>query len=128
MSGRSGWVLAMTFGIGSMTVGTLAEPAQRGATPPGGFDAHRPPLVFRVDWKESDITVSDLRWRHVDMTKVVEGADGKWVDAPDLSKVDEIGFTDLAVGADHGKGGASRVAWLEVYGKAAPRAGAASGK
>jgi hypothetical protein len=75
------------------------------------------------DWKETDIPLAGLRWRRLDMKRVVEAVDGKWVYAPDLSKVDEIGFTDLMVGAGHGKGGVSRVAWLEVYGKPVPRSG-----
>jgi hypothetical protein len=73
------------------------------------------------DWKETDIPLADLRWRRLDMNRVVEAADGKWVYAPDLSRVDEIGFTDLMVGAGHGKGGVSRVAWVEVYGKPVAR-------
>jgi hypothetical protein len=75
-----------------------------------------------TDWRETDMTIGDMRWRTLDMTKVVEGPDGKWVDNPDLSKVEEFGFTDLTIGADHGRGGSSRVAWIEVYGKAVPRA------
>jgi hypothetical protein len=43
------------------------------------------------------------------------------VDSPDLSKVDEIGFTDLMAGSGHGPGGSSRVDWIEVYGKPVKR-------
>ena len=39
----------------------------------------------------------------------------------DLSKVDEIGFTDLQPGADHGPGGWSDVAVIRVYANAVPR-------
>ena len=39
----------------------------------------------------------------------------------DLSKVDEIGFTDLQPGADHGAGGWSDVAVVRVYANAVPR-------
>jgi len=39
----------------------------------------------------------------------------------DLSKVDEIGFTDLQPGADHGPGGWSDVAVIRVYAAAVPR-------
>jgi hypothetical protein len=39
----------------------------------------------------------------------------------DLSKVEEIGFTDLMRGSGHGMGGGSRVDWIEVYGKPIPR-------
>jgi hypothetical protein len=47
---------------------------------------------------------------------------------PDLSKVDEVGFTDLMPGnvADngHGTSGASRVDWIEIYGNPVKRTGA----
>jgi hypothetical protein len=42
----------------------------------------------------------------------------------DLSKVDEIGFTDLMPGSGHGDGGYSDLGWIEVYGKPVPRSGA----
>jgi len=68
------------------------------------------------DWRESELPIADQRWRKLD-AKVMN--DGAWVEAPDLSKVDEIGWTDLAPGSGHGTGGAvgsSRVDWVEVYG------------
>ena len=40
-----------------------------------------------------------------------------WADAPDLSRVDEIGFVDLMPGSGHGAGGYVNVASFEVYGK-----------
>ncbi|HWK53588.1 MAG TPA: hypothetical protein VNR18_04390 [Hyphomicrobiales bacterium] len=46
---------------------------------------------------------------------------GNLVDDIDLSKVDEIGFTDLQPGADHGPGGWSDVAVVRVYANAVPR-------
>jgi hypothetical protein len=48
---------------------------------------------------------------------------------PDLSKVDEIGFTDLMPGSpdNHGHGAAStsRVDWIEIYAPKVPRSRAA---
>ena len=41
---------------------------------------------------------------------------GRWEENPDLSKVDEIGFTDMMQGSGHGSGGWSRIDWIEVYG------------
>jgi hypothetical protein len=76
---------------------------------------------FSTNWVESEIQLVDVRWRRLDIENVVEGRDGYWVDYPDLSRVEEIGFTDLMRGAGHGSGGGSRVDWIEVYGKAAPR-------
>lgn len=46
---------------------------------------------------------------------------GNLVDSIDLSRVDEIGFTDLQPGADHGPGGWSDVAVVRVYANAVPR-------
>ena len=74
-----------------------------------------------TNWVESEIQLVDVRWRNLDINNVVEAPDGYWVDYPDLSKVEEIGFTDLMRGAGHGSGGGSRVDWIEVYGKPVPR-------
>ena len=78
---------------------------------------------YTIDWQESEITLADLHWRTLDAAKVVEApsAGGKWADTPDLSRVDEIGFTDLAIGSGHGTGGSSRIAWIEVYGRPVAR-------
>jgi hypothetical protein len=68
-----------------------------------------------TDWRETEVTVQDIRWRRLD-TKVMN--DGPWVEKPDLTRVDEIGWTDLAAGSGHGSGGfvgSSRVDWIEVY-------------
>lgn len=81
-----------------------------------------------ADWHEADITFSDLRWRKLDMKKVTEAADGKWIEHPDLTKVDEIGFTDLSAGSGHGPGGWSDVGRIEVYGKPVKRDAATQSK
>jgi hypothetical protein len=81
---------------------------------------------YSTDWVETEIAVMDVRWRNLDIENVVEARDGKWVDNPDLSKVDEIGFTDLMRGSGHGAGGGTRVDWLEVDGKPVPHSAAAS--
>ena len=55
-------------------------------------------------------------------TALTSGAsNGNWVTKADLSKVDEIGFTDLMAGAGHGAGGSSRISWIEVYGNPVKR-------
>jgi hypothetical protein len=69
-----------------------------------------------VDWRETEFSIADVRWRRLDIKTVVEGA---WVDKPDLSKVDEIGWTDLMTGG--GTPASSRVDWIEVYGKPVTR-------
>lgn len=73
------------------------------------------------DWVESEFNLVDVRWRNLDIRNVVEGREAKWVENPDLSKVEEIGFTDLMRGAGHGSGGGSRIDWIQVTGKPVPR-------
>ena len=73
------------------------------------------------DWIETDVLFVDMHWHNLDIDKVVEARDGKWIEHPDLSRIDEIGFTDLMPGSGHGAGGSSRVDWMEVYGKPVPR-------
>ena len=69
-----------------------------------------------LDWHESEFAIADIRWRRMNIDTIVEGA---WVDKPDLSKVDEIGWTELAPGG--GTPSSSRVDWIEVYGKPVKR-------
>jgi hypothetical protein len=38
-----------------------------------------------------------------------------------LSRVDEVGFVDLAPGGGHGSSGWANISWIEVYAKAVPR-------
>jgi hypothetical protein len=71
------------------------------------------------DWLVSEISFADLRWLRLDIGRVVTV--GNFVDNPDLSKVDEIGFADLMPSSGHGPGGWSDVAQVEVFGKPVPR-------
>lgn len=64
------------------------------------------------DWREREFNVADIRWRRLNIESVVEGA---WVDKPDLSRVREIGFTDLMRGG--GSSACSRLDWIEVWGR-----------
>jgi len=72
-----------------------------------------------VDWHESEFSVSEVRWLRLDIDKVL--TKGNFVAKPDLSKVDEVGFTDLMPGSGHGPGGWSDVAFIEVYGRPVKR-------
>lgn len=74
------------------------------------------------DWVESEFLLGDVRWRTLDIKEVVEGREARWMENPDLSRVEEIGFTDLMRGAGHGSGGGSRLDWIQVTGKPVPRA------
>lgn len=66
---------------------------------------------FSSDWREREFIIQDLRWRRFDAQKILEGAE---VEHPDLTRVDEIGWTDLMPGG--GTPASSRVDWMEVYG------------
>jgi hypothetical protein len=73
---------------------------------------------------ESEFAFSSQRWKKLDIDRVVTvgrydaaGDASAWADAPDLSRVDEVGFVDLMPGSGHGAGGYINVASFEVYGK-----------
>jgi hypothetical protein len=72
-----------------------------------------------LDWHQDEFSLGDVRWRKLNIAKVV--TTGDWVKDPDLSKVDEVGFTDLLPGSGHGAGGWSDVGAIEVYGKPVKR-------
>jgi len=64
-----------------------------------------------------------MRWVKLDPGKVVTtgvygplGDAASWVENPDLSKVDEVGFADLMPGSGHGSGGWINVGRIEIYG------------
>lgn len=63
------------------------------------------------DWREFEIIISDISWRHFDIEKIIEL---KPAQRPDLSAVLEIGFTDLMPGG--GSDACSRLDWIEVWG------------
>ena len=64
------------------------------------------------DWRVREFIIANIRWRALDIEKVVEGA---WVDDADLSRVVEIGFTDLMSGG--ASAACSRLDWIEAYGE-----------
>ena len=61
------------------------------------------------DWRIREFNIPDIRWRRLDIKTVVEN---KWVERPNLSRVDEIGFTDLMAGG--ASDACSRLDWIEV--------------
>jgi hypothetical protein len=73
---------------------------------------------------ENEVVLSSLRWLKLQVPETVTR--GGWVEKPDLSKVDEIGWTQMMPGSGHGVGGFVAVSKFEVWGKPVPRAGAAS--
>jgi len=78
---------------------------------------------------ESEFSIASVRWLKLDIATVTTvHADrskapeiGRWVEKPDLSKVDEIGFADLMPGSGHGWGGFVNVGRIDVYGTAVKR-------
>jgi hypothetical protein len=60
-----------------------------------------------------------VRWLTLDIDRLV--TTGNWVEKPNLSRVDEVGFVDLMPGSGHGPGGYVNVGRIEVYGKPVAR-------
>ncbi len=73
------------------------------------------------DWRESEAVLQDLHWRRLDIRTLVEGASAE---RPDLSRVDEIGWSTLMTGGN--TPASSRVDWIAVYARATPRETSAS--
>jgi len=71
------------------------------------------------DFNQSDVSMADTRWMKIDTARMVTV--GVWVDRPDLSKVDEVGFADLMPGSGHGSGGYVNVARIDVFGRPVKR-------
>ena len=70
------------------------------------------------DWNISEITIRDVRWRKFDINRITEEG---WVANPDLTKVDEIGFSDMMIGGPGFASGTSRIDWMELYAKPVKR-------
>lgn len=68
------------------------------------------------DWRIHEINIMDVDWYSLNITGVIEV---KPVNNADLTRVDEIGFTDLMTGG--ASDACSRLDWIEVYGKPVPR-------
>ena len=69
-----------------------------------------------VDWREKEFQVAEVKWRRFNIDTVTEGIP---FEKPDLSRVEEIGFTDLMTGGQ--TPASSRIDWIEVYGKGQQR-------
>jgi len=70
------------------------------------------------DYIESEVAFGNLRWYKLDPDKAVTTVEVK---NPDLSRVDEIGWVDLAPSGGHGNAGWHNMSTIEVYAKAVPR-------
>ena len=72
-----------------------------------------------LDWRASEFSLAGVRWIKLDPERLV--TTGAFVEKPDLSRVDEVGFVDLMPASGHGQGGWSDVAQIEIYGKPVTR-------
>jgi hypothetical protein len=72
-----------------------------------------------LDWLVGELSIASVRWLKLDAERLV--TTGNFLDKPDLSKVDEVGFVDLMPASGHGPGGWSDVAQIEIYGTAVRR-------
>jgi hypothetical protein len=82
----------------------------------GGWLVSDPLESASADWRESETSMEDMRWRRLDIATLVEGA---VVAQPDLGRVDEIGWSTLMTGG--GTPASSRVDWIAVYARPVPR-------
>ena len=76
---------------------------------------------------ETEFTFEGVRWMELDPDRVVTINNGSapageiWVDNPDLSRVEEVGFADLMPASGHGSGGYIHLGSIEVFGTPVPR-------
>ncbi len=70
------------------------------------------------DWRVCEFNIKDINWWLLDMERIKEVRPVS-KDQLDLSKVDEVGFTDLMRGGE--SNACSRLDWIEVYGSAISR-------
>jgi hypothetical protein len=63
------------------------------------------------DWRICEYNIADIHWMTLNIDTVIEM---KPIDNPDLSNVEEIGWTDLMRGG--GSDASSRLDWIEVDG------------
>lgn len=80
----------------------------------------------------TEFPLATIRWVRLDPERAVtvnsrgNSNEEIWVQNPDLSKVEEVGFADLMPGSGHGPGGFIHVGTIEVFGRTSPRAATTS--
>ena len=70
------------------------------------------------DYLEVEVAFNGMRWHKFDPATATTSAEVK---NPDLTRVDEIGFVDLAPGGGHGVSGAFNLSTIELFARAVPR-------
>jgi hypothetical protein len=140
-TGTTSGPFALTFRDKTKTLDLTGLAKIRWATKTSGFHVVRPVVkltdgtMFVGDvasesvamMSVSEFPVATVKWVKLDAARVVTlgtpGPNNQIWAAPDLSKVDEVGFADLIPGSGHGTGGWVHVGAIEVYGKAVARTG-----
>jgi hypothetical protein len=74
-----------------------------------------------VDFQDLEFWIQDVRWMKLEADRLAPRG-FLLSPTPDLTRVDEIGFVDLMIGAGHGPGAYVDMGMFEVYGKPVPRA------
>lgn len=69
-------------------------------------------------FNEIEFSLASVRWLPFDIDRVVtkNQTNGQWIDHPDLTKVDEVGYADLMPASGHGFGGWASLGPIAVYG------------
>src|SRR5690606_28249410 len=68
------------------------------------------------DWNVTEFNLQDITWHQLDPDRITEIGIAR---NPDLSNVEEIGFTDLMAGGRSNS--CSRLDWIEVHGNRVAR-------
>lgn len=63
------------------------------------------------DWRIREFNMADMQWRNLLIDSVIE--EDPVLENPDLSRITQIGFTDLMLGGN--SRACSRLDWIEVY-------------
>lgn len=69
-----------------------------------------------ADWRITEFNLQEINWHRLDINRIVETGPAR---EPDLSNVEEIGFTDLMPGGQ--SSACTRLDWIEVDGKPVKR-------
>ena len=74
-------------------------------------------------FNEIEFSPATIRWLALNIDRVVtkNQTNGQWIDNPDLTKVDEVGYADLMPGSGHGFGGWASLGPIAVYGRPVKR-------
>ena len=70
-----------------------------------------------ADFETTDLIMAEVRWVDFDPVRVLDTGNKSspfGYTKPDLSRVDEIGFTTLSRGGGHGVGVSAHIDWIEV--------------